>query len=198
MTDTQLARMPIGTESHTATLKSGLSMRWFEKGEGRPVILLHGFPELAVSWKAQFATLADHYRVIAPDLRGYGYTDAPKKVSAYHLSTLVQDVVELADALHIEDFHLAGHDWGGTIAWEAAMEHPKRIRSVAVLNSIPPRLLIREMCRPDQLMRSWYMFFFQIPFLPESRLCADPESTSSSSGSSFTVRAETTSGSFMM
>ncbi|WP_428262330.1 alpha/beta fold hydrolase [Haliangium sp.] len=177
----ELAYFPADTEMHEQRLASGLSMRWYARGpaQGAPIVLcLHGFPELAVSWRAQFDGLGDRYRVVAPDMRGYGGTDAPTRVADYRPSLLVQDVCELIDALRAPQVHLVGHDWGGAVAWAVAQHAPARLRSLTVLNCPPIEMLQRELLlNPSQARRSWYMFFFQLPLLPERRLCKDPQGT---------------------
>ena len=93
--------------------------------DGPPIILLHGFPEFWWGWRHQIEPLAAAgFNVIAPDQRGYGKSDAPAGVDAYQLDMMVADVIALADALHVDQFHLVGHDWGGVIAWAVAARHP--------------------------------------------------------------------------
>ena len=172
-----LAYFPPGTETYVGCLFSGLRVRWYARGPaGAPTVLcLHGFPELAVSWREQLAGLGDSYRVVAPDMRGYGGTEAPTRVRDYDLDVLVRDVVELIDALGVEKVHLVGHDWGGAIAWEVAQRHGDRLHSLSVLNCPPVQIMLRGLLRPEQLKRSWYFAFFQLPYLPERSLTRDPE-----------------------
>ncbi|NVB41036.1 alpha/beta fold hydrolase [Pseudenhygromyxa sp. WMMC2535] len=172
-----LAFFPPETQTFVGCLFSGLRMRWYERGpQDAPVVLcLHGFPELAVSWREQLAGLSDRYRVIAPDMRGYGGTDAPPRVRDYDMDLLVRDVVELIDAVGVDKVHLVGHDWGGAVAWAVAQHHGERLHSLSVLNCPPAQLLVKEFRRLEQLRRSWYMFFFQLPFLPERVFTRDPE-----------------------
>jgi pimeloyl-ACP methyl ester carboxylesterase len=133
---------------------------------GPLVLLLHGFPELARSWKRQIPALADAgYRAVAPDLRGYGGTD---KQGPYDLRTLAADVRSLILALRRTRAAVVGHDWGGAVAYGAAMFEPACVSHLIVLNCPPPAAFARELLRnPRQVLRSWYIFFFQIPFLPE-------------------------------
>ncbi len=183
-----LAYFPQGTETFVGCLFSGLRMRWYERGpaEGQgstsgrqraqTVLCLHGFPELAVSWREQLAGLGDTYRVVAPDMRGYGGTDAPARVRDYDMDLLVNDVVELIDALGVDKVHLVGHDWGGAIAWEVAQRHPDRLHTLAVCNCPPMQIMVKQLfTRVEQLKRSWYFFFFQLPGVPERQLTRDPE-----------------------
>jgi len=136
----------------------------------RPVIvLLHGFPEFWYGWRRQIEPLAAAgFRVIVPDQRGYNLSGKPDGVSAYALTELVSDVIAIADQLGREKIFLAGHDWGAAVAWSAALLHPQRISKLAVLNVPHPSVMRKFLStRPRQLLRSWYMFFFQLPWLPE-------------------------------
>jgi pimeloyl-ACP methyl ester carboxylesterase len=107
------------------------------------------------------------YRVWAPNLRGYGGTDSPPGIQSYQLETLVADVAGLIEAAGARETLLIAHDWGGLLAWIVAMRHPRLIDRLVVLNVPHPACFIREFRRPAQLLRSWYMLFFQIPVLPE-------------------------------
>jgi pimeloyl-ACP methyl ester carboxylesterase len=134
------------------------------------VLLLHGFPEFWYGWRAQIPALAKAgYRVIAPDQRGYNLSDKPKGASAYRVEALVQDVLGLVDALGYEQINLVGHDWGAMVAWVAALQHPGRVRKLGILNVPHPAVMFNFLRRgdPEQLRRSWYIFFFQLPWLPE-------------------------------
>jgi len=114
---------------------NGLDMAVYEQGQGPAVVLLHGFPELAYSWRHQFPALADAgFRAIAPDQRGYGRTTAPADISAYRASELIADVHGLLDALDLESAAFVGHDWGALLLWQMAMLAPERIDSLAILN----------------------------------------------------------------
>jgi pimeloyl-ACP methyl ester carboxylesterase len=180
-----LAYFPPGTQTFVGCLRSGLRVRWYERGpkpegevgpsKAQTVLCLHGFPELAVSWREQLAGLSDRYRVVAPDMRGYGGTDAPTRVRDYTIDILARDVLEMIEALGVEQVHLVGHDWGGAIAWEVAQRYPERLLTLSVINCPPYQLMMRELKRPAQLLRSWYFFFFQLPGIPEWRMHRDPE-----------------------
>jgi pimeloyl-ACP methyl ester carboxylesterase len=123
---------------------NGLDMAVYEQGAGAPVILLHGFPELAYSWRHQLPALAGAgLRAIAPDQRGYGHTTVPGSVSDYRMSELIADVHGLLDALELDSASFIGHDWGALVLWQMAMLAPERIDKLVILN-IPhyPRLPI--------------------------------------------------------
>ena len=114
---------------------NGLDMAVYEQGTGSPVVLLHGFPELAYSWRHQLPALADAgFRAIAPDQRGYGRTTVPANVSDYRMSELIADVHGLLDALELDSATFVGHDWGALILWHMAMLAPRRIDKLAILN----------------------------------------------------------------
>lgn len=138
------------------------------------VVLLHGFPESWYSWRHQIPVLAEHFRVAVPSLRGYGESDRPPAVAAYRLPRLTGDVRGLIRALGREEAAVVGHDWGGGIAWAFAVDHPDACRKLAVCNCPHPAIFRRHLLSsPRQLLRSWYMFFFQLPWLPEWVLTRD-------------------------
>ncbi len=143
--------------------------------EGGPlVLLLHGFPELWRGWRGQIPALVDAgYRVWAPDQRGYNLSDKPKGVAAYSLDELVADVIGLIDAAGEERVLLVGHDWGAAVAWWVANTHPDRLHKLVILNVPHPNTMQRVLRGSfTQLRKSWYMFFFQIPWLPEALIKA--------------------------
>jgi len=138
--------------------------------DGQVVILLHGFPEFWYGWNRQIEPLAAAgFRVIVPDQRGYNLSGKPSGVAAYALNELVSDVIAIGAQLGQEKIFLAGHDWGAAVAWSAALLHPQRIAKLSVLNVPHPSVMRKFLSRrPRQLLRSWYMFFFQLPLLPEA------------------------------
>jgi len=142
--------------------------------DGRVVILLHGFPEFWYSWHKQIEPLAAAgFRVIVPDQRGYNLSSKPAGVASYAFSELVSDVIAIADQLGQKTIFLAGHDWGAAVAWSTALLHPQRIAKLAVLNVPHPSVMRKFLStRPRQFLRSWYMFFFQLPWLPEALFSA--------------------------
>ena len=151
---------------------NGISLHTRQAGpeDGPLVVLLHGFPEFWDSWHRQIEPLADAgYRVIVPDQRGYNRSDKPDGVASYHVEELVADVVGLIDAAGRETAAVAGHDWGAAVAWWLALSHPDRIDSLTAVN-VPHPTVMEETLRHSlsQLRKSWYMFAFQVPMLPET------------------------------
>ena len=138
--------------------------------DGPVVLLLHGFPEFWRGWHHQIEPLAQAgFRVIVPDQRGYNLSDKPPGVASYAISELVSDVIAIADQLGREKIFLAGHDWGAAVAWSTALLHPTRIAKLVVLNVPHPSVMRRFLgTNRRQLRKSWYMFFFQLPWLPEA------------------------------
>ncbi|MFF0146462.1 pimeloyl-ACP methyl ester carboxylesterase [Amycolatopsis sulphurea] len=142
--------------------------------DGRPVLLLHGFPEASVEWEHQVATLGVlGYRAVAPDQRGYSPGVRPQQPAEYGIATLVSDVVTIADALGWPRFDLIGHDWGGTVAWWTADEHPHRLRSLAVVSTPHPGALAEAMrTDEDQHLRSGYLTEWRQTPATERRMLA--------------------------
>jgi pimeloyl-ACP methyl ester carboxylesterase len=138
-------------------------------GDGPLVVLLHGFPEFWYGWRKQIGPLAGAgFRLLVPDQRGYNTSDKPEAVSAYRLDALADDVVGLVDEAGRERALVVGHDWGAVVGWWLAMTRPERVERLAVLNVPHPAVMRRHLLRnPRQLLRSWYIFFFQVPGLPE-------------------------------
>jgi pimeloyl-ACP methyl ester carboxylesterase len=143
-----------------------------EPRSDRLALLLHGFPEFSHSWRLQLPLLAKlGYRAWAPDLRGYGQTDRPEGVGEYAMEKLLDDVSGLIVASGARETLLVGHDWGGIIAWFFAMRRPKEIARLGIMN-LPHPACIERALRGRQMLRSWYVLFFQIPWLPEALLSA--------------------------
>lgn len=145
----------------------GVKLHYAKAGNGdRLVVLLHGFPEFWYSWRHQLAGLSDKYTVIAPDLRGYNLSDKPSSISDYELEKLVDDVLGLIRYSSRESAAVVGHDWGAGIAWALAAHHPEVVWKLACLQ-VPPLSVWQKNLSLRQALASWYMFFFQIPLLPE-------------------------------
>ena len=144
-------------------------LHYVEAGTGPLVLLLHGFPEYWYGWRQVLGPLASAgFRVVAPDTRGYNLSSRPKEVSAYETAVLAEDIHGLIHALGAESAMVVGHDWGGTLAWTIAMNHPEAVERLAILNAAHPRKLSQGLHHPSQLRRSWYFFFFDLPDVPES------------------------------
>ena len=165
---------------HRTVETNGIRMHVAEQGTGPPVILCHGFPESWYSWRHQLAALAAAgFHAVAPDMRGYGQTDAPAEVEAYTLLHLVGDMVGLVSALGETSAVIAGHDWGAPVAWHAALLRPDRFRAVIGL-SVPFRP--RGSVRPTAVMPQtdeaiFYQIYFQTPGVAEAELERDVRAT---------------------
>ena len=161
---------------------SGISVDWVEAnglrfevaqaGEGdRLALCLHGFPELHYSWRHQMPMLAEMgYRVWAPNMRGYGATTRPEGYENYRLNTLAEDIGALIDASGAKEITLIAHDWGAIVAWHFAIMKVRPLTKLVILNVPHPKCGQREIKKWRQLRKSWYIFFFQIPWLPEKLL----------------------------
>ena len=173
---------PESTMTHRFMQVNGIQMHIAEAGTGPLVVLLHGFPETGRSWRHQMAALADAgYHTVAPDLRGYGQTDAPPAIESYTVLHLVGDIVGLLNALEAPSAAIVGHDWGAIIAWHVALLRPDRVRALSTLSApyvprglaygprsaIPPTTIARQMIGDH--------FFYQLYFLEPGRAEAEME-----------------------
>jgi pimeloyl-ACP methyl ester carboxylesterase len=148
-----------------------------EKGKasvsGKLCLMLHGFPEFWYSWRHQLPALGEAgFHALAPDLRGFNLSDKPSGILAYRIAVLLDDVRALIRHAGQERATVVGHDWGGVIAWHLAMHHPEVVDRLVILNAPHPITYRRELRSWSQLVRSWYIFFFQVPHLPEQVLSA--------------------------
>ena len=159
---------------------NGVRLRVVDAGpeDGPVVVLAHGFPELAFSWRHQIPALATAgYRVLAPDQRGYGGSSCPDDVAAYDITELTGDLVGLIDAVGAERAAIVGHDWGATVAWSVPLFHPERVAAVAGL-SVPP--VPRPQTPPTHAYRRifgdnfFYVLYFQQPGPADAEMAADP------------------------
>ena len=153
-------------EQREVELSTGIAMNVALAGpeEAAPVILMHGFPESHRTWREIVPLLADDLRLVMPDLRGFGETDRPQDVKSYATDTLVADIFALADALEIDRFALVGHDWGGAIAWAAAIRGDPRVSRLAIINSPHPLIFQKSLIEDDaQRAASQYMRAFREP-----------------------------------
>jgi pimeloyl-ACP methyl ester carboxylesterase len=143
-------------------------LHYVEAGEGPLVLLLHGFPQFWYEWRHQIPALVEAgFRVVAPDMRGYNLSDKPPGVRAYRVELLARDVERLILACGERAANVVGHDWGAIAAWIAAMRYPERVGRLVILNVPHPARFLDGLLSPGQLLRSSYVFFFQIPRLPE-------------------------------
>ncbi len=162
---------------HRMIAANGINIHIAEQGQGPVVLLIHGFPELWYSWRHQLPALADAgYHAVAPDVRGYGRTDAPQAVEDYSMRNLTSDAVGILDALGVNEAVVAGHDWGAPIAWHCALLHPDRFSAVVGL-SVP--YTPRSRTPPIQGFRRifaerfFYVLYFQQPGVAEAELEAN-------------------------
>ena len=144
-----------------------LKLHYAKAGNGeRLVILLHGFPEFWYSWRHQLVALSDEYTVVAPDMRGYNLSEKPPNKTDYEIDHLVGDIVGLIKHFGREKAAVIGHDWGASIAWALAMKEPEVLWKLGALQ-VPPIPIWKRNQTAKQFLASWYMFFFQLPGVPE-------------------------------
>ena len=164
----------IATEDHRVR-GHGIDLHVVTAGpaSGRPVILLHGFPDFWYGWRHQIDALAaSGFRLIIPDQRGYGWSDKPAQVAAYDISELSGDVLDLMDAMELRHASIVGHDFGGGVAWWIAANHPERVDRLVVLNCPHFAVYRRAHLGLEQLARSWYVYALQVPRLSEAACSA--------------------------
>ncbi len=158
-----------GTVTHRYADLGDVRLHYVEAGRGPLVVLLHGFPEFWYSWRHQIPVLAGAgFRVVAPDMRGYNLSDKPRGVRSYRTELLTRDVARLIEACGEHRAIVIGHDWGGAVAWLFAMRYPTMLERLVIMNAPHPASFMRDLLNPAQLLRSWYIFFFQAPALPEA------------------------------
>lgn len=154
---------------HAYAHVNNIRIHYVTAGDGPLVLMLHGFPEFWYSWRHQIPALAERFRVVAPDMRGYNQSEKPVGVGHYRLGALMGDVGGLIAGLGESSAVLVAHDWGGGVAWPFAAYYPHMVDRLIILNCPPPAVLMRHlMSNRAQLRRSYYMFLFQLPFLPEA------------------------------
>ncbi len=152
---------------------NGLQLHYVTQGEGPLMLMLHGFPEFWYSWRHQIPVFAQNFQVVALDLRGYNDSDKPEAQSAYVMSEFIKDVEGVIRALGYRTCTLIAHDWGGAIAWNFADAYPDMVEKLIVLNFPHPAKFAEGLRTPTQLLRSSYIFWFQIPHWPELNLQKD-------------------------
>lgn len=158
---------------HDYIVTNGVRLHYVTQGEGPLMLMLHGFPEFWYSWRHQIPEFAKDYKVVAVDLRGYNDSEKPKEQSAYVMAEFIKDVAGIIRGLGYKSCVLVGHDWGGAIAWCFAYSHPEMVQKLIVLNIPHPIKFTEGLMNPQQLMRSSYIFFFQLPLVPELAIQAN-------------------------
>jgi len=143
---------------------NGIKLHTVMIGEGPPLVLLHGFPDFWYGWKSVIPGLKKHYKLIIPDMRGYNLSDKPKGVSNYKIELLIQDIKGLIESLNLGKIFLAGHDWGGAVAWTFAEKYPDMLQKLAILNA-PHMKIFQQKLRTDKKQQeaSFYIFEFLKP-----------------------------------
>ncbi|SEQ26335.1 alpha/beta fold hydrolase [Natrinema salaciae] len=166
----EVAVPSVELDSHRRTV-NGVALHVVAAGdEADPlIVLLHGFPEFWYAWRAQIPTLVEAgYRVLVPDLRGYNLSEKPDGVRSYRVRESSRDVVDLIATENRDVAHVVGHDWGGMVAWDLGLRHPETVDRLAVVNAPHPTAYLQQLAaNPEQLFRSLYAVFFQLPWLPE-------------------------------
>ncbi|BAY34257.1 alpha/beta hydrolase fold protein [Nostoc carneum NIES-2107] len=152
---------------HEYITTNGVRLHYVTQGEGPLMLMLHGFPEFWYSWRYQIPEFAKDFKVVALDLRGYNDSDKPEDKSAYVMDKFVKDVKGVIEGLGYEKCVLVGHDWGGAIAWNFAYTHPEMLDKLIILNLPHPAKFSQGLRNPQQMLKSSYMAFFQLPWLPE-------------------------------
>lgn len=155
------------TWQHDYIISNGIRLHYVTQGEGPLMLMLHGFPEFWYSWRKQIPEFAQNYKVVALDLRGYNDSEKPADKSAYVMAEFIKDVEGVIRGLGYDRCVLVGHDWGGAIAWSFAYTHPELVEKLIILNLPHPAKFAEGLRTPQQLLRSSYIFFFQLPWLPE-------------------------------
>ncbi len=153
--------------NHNYLYTNGVRLHYVSEGEGNLMLMLHGFPEFWYSWRHQITAFSKNYNVVAPDLRGYNYSDKLQSIELYNISELVKDIAGIITNLGYEKCVLVGHDWGGAIAWYFADQYPEMVEKLIVLNIPHPAKFMEGLRTPQQLKKSWYVFFFLLPYFPE-------------------------------
>jgi len=153
---------------------NGIIMHYVTIGNGPLIVFLHGFPEFWYSWRYQIPFFSKHFKVVVPDMRGYGETEKPAEINEYRIEKLVADIVELIHSLGQEKAIVVGHDWGCAIAWSVAMMLPSIVEKLIVMNMPHLAVFQKNAFRNyEQMQKSWYMFFFLLQDVPENRLSSN-------------------------
>ena len=141
---------------------NGIRLHYISVGKGKLIMFVHGFPEFWFEWEKQLIEFDQDYQAVAPDMRGYNLSSKPSDIEKYHVKYLIEDLRALAEHLGHEKFIMVGHDWGGAVAWSAAIRHPELVEKLVVINSPHPAVFARELLNnPDQQKASQYMLMFR-------------------------------------
>jgi len=141
---------------------NGIRLHYISLGKGKLIMFVHGFPEFWFEWEKQLIEFDQDYQAVAPDMRGYNLSSKPSDIEKYHVKYLIEDLRALAEHLGHEKFIMVGHDWGGAVAWSAAIRHPELVEKLVVINSPHPAVFARELLNnPDQQKASQYMLMFR-------------------------------------
>ncbi|MGB5713858.1 MAG: alpha/beta hydrolase [Waterburya sp.] len=157
----------IDSWEHNFISTNGIRLHYVSQGSGKLMLMLHGFPEFWYSWRHQIREFSTDYQTVAVDLRGYNDSDKPEGIEAYSMSELIADVKGVIQGLGYEDCILVAHDWGGAIAWNFVYAYPEMVEKLIILNIPHPAKFVEGLQTPQQLLKSWYIFAFQLPWLPE-------------------------------
>ncbi len=158
--------------THEKIQANGIQFHYVTEGDGPLMLFLHGFPEYWYSWRHQIQEFSKNYKVVALDMRGYGQTDRPQGKENYTIDVLVNDVKEVVSALGYEKCVLVGHDWGALVAWYVAMNFEACVEKLIVMNVPHPKCYMENLTF-RQVLRSWYIWMFQLPRFPEMYLKAN-------------------------
>jgi len=174
MTATDASLLDLSSAASTRHTVNGVDLHVVTAGDSTDpmVVLLHGFPDFWYGWRHQIPALVDAgYYVVVPDQRGYNLSEKPRDLDAYRMRELSGDIAALIDAENRDDAHVVGHDWGAAVAWDLALRHPETVDHLGIINVPHPSVMRRTLkSSPRQLARSWYMFAFQLPIVPEAFL----------------------------
>ena len=141
---------------------NGIRLHYVSVGQGRLIMFVHGFPEFWYEWEKQLIEFGKDYQAVAPDMRGFNLSSKPADIEKYHVNDLIEDLRALAEHLGFEKFIIVAHDWGGAVAWAAAMRHPELLEKLIIINSPHPAVFARELLNnPDQQKASQYMLMLR-------------------------------------
>jgi len=139
-----------------------IRLHYVSVGQGKLIMFIHGFPEFWYEWEKQLVEFGRDHQALAPDMRGYNLSSRPAEVEQYHITALIEDLRALAEHLGHEKFIMVAHDWGGAVAWSAAMRFPEMLEKLIIVNSPHPAVFARELLKnPDQQQASQYMLLLR-------------------------------------